>query len=49
MITNLVINEATNWWRKYNRPILMSEYGADTMEGLHGVNIYKIRLFNNTL
>ncbi|XP_075167079.1 beta-glucuronidase-like [Haematobia irritans] len=27
--------EATNWNRKYNRPILMSEYGADTLEGLH--------------
>uniref|UniRef100_A0A1I8P6B0 Beta-glucuronidase n=1 Tax=Stomoxys calcitrans TaxID=35570 RepID=A0A1I8P6B0_STOCA len=29
--------EATNWNKKYNRPVLMSEYGADTLEGLHAL------------
>ncbi|KAK9710589.1 Glycosyl hydrolases family 2, TIM barrel domain [Popillia japonica] len=35
MITKNVVNEATAWFEKYNKPVLMSEYGADTMEGLH--------------
>lgn len=35
MITQNVINEATNWHKKYQKPVLMSEYGADTIEGLH--------------
>ncbi|TMW46366.1 hypothetical protein DOY81_008553, partial [Sarcophaga bullata] len=40
MIINAVKDEATNWWLKYNRPIIMSEYGADTMEGLHSLPEY---------
>ncbi|XP_018323969.1 beta-glucuronidase [Agrilus planipennis] len=35
MITNKVIAEARSWHAKYNKPVLMSEYGADTQEGLH--------------
>ncbi|XP_074093810.1 beta-glucuronidase isoform X2 [Cotesia typhae] len=35
MITDNVINEAEAWNKKYNKPVLMSEYGADTMPGLH--------------
>ena len=35
MITKNVIDEATAWHTKYNKPIVMTEYGADTMEGLH--------------
>lgn len=35
MITQNVITEATNWHKKYQKPVLMSEYGADTIEGLH--------------
>ncbi|XP_037032155.1 beta-glucuronidase isoform X5 [Bradysia coprophila] len=35
MITQNVINEATNWHNKHQKPVLMSEYGADTVEGLH--------------
>ncbi|XP_077290624.1 beta-glucuronidase isoform X2 [Arctopsyche grandis] len=35
MITDRVIAEATAWHQKYNKPVLMSEYGADTMPGLH--------------
>lgn len=38
MITQNVITEATNWHNKHQKPILMSEYGADTIEGLHIVS-----------
>lgn len=37
MITDNVIDEAEAWNNKYNKPVLMSEYGADTMPGLHEV------------
>lgn len=35
MVTSNVINEAQNWRKKYNKPVIMLEYGADTYEGLH--------------
>ncbi|XP_030386989.1 beta-glucuronidase-like isoform X1 [Scaptodrosophila lebanonensis] len=35
MITKRVIDEATAWHKKCNKPVIMSEYGADTLEGLH--------------
>ncbi|RZF35643.1 hypothetical protein LSTR_LSTR010758 [Laodelphax striatellus] len=34
-----VEEEATSWHKKYNKPVLMSEYGADTIAGLHLVRI----------
>lgn len=34
-----VIKEAKHWHEKYNKPVLMSEYGADTIAGLHIVSI----------
>ncbi|GFG37069.1 hypothetical protein Cfor_05748 [Coptotermes formosanus] len=34
-ITQNVIQEAQNWHKKYNKPVLMTEYGADTIAGLH--------------
>lgn len=37
MITEKVINEATEWHEKYNKPVIMMEYGADTIVGLHVV------------
>ena len=37
MITTRLVDEATNWHNKYNKPVLVSEYGADTQEGLHFV------------
>lgn len=37
MITGRVIAEAEAWHLKYNKPVLMSEYGSDTMSGLHEV------------
>lgn len=35
MITQQVVDEATAWNTKHHKPVLMSEYGADTVEGLH--------------
>ncbi|TGZ41800.1 Beta-glucuronidase [Temnothorax longispinosus] len=40
MITGRVQGEAEAWHRKYNKPVLMSEYGADTMPGLHELPEY---------
>lgn len=33
-----VVREATAWHNKHNKPVLMAEYGADTLEGLHYVS-----------
>lgn len=30
-----VVNEARGWFNRYNKPVLMSEYGADTIAGMH--------------
>lgn len=51
MITSRVVAEATAWHQKYNKPVLMSEYGADTMPGLHLVSIkfLKTSFFINNL
>lgn len=38
MITNRVISEAQAWHDKYNKPVMILEYGADTMQGLHEVS-----------
>uniref|UniRef100_A0A1B0CV53 Beta-glucuronidase n=4 Tax=Lutzomyia longipalpis TaxID=7200 RepID=A0A1B0CV53_LUTLO len=35
MISSRVIEEATAWHMKHQKPVIMSEYGADTVEGLH--------------
>lgn len=35
VIENLIIKRAEAWRKKYNKPVLMTEYGADTTEGLH--------------
>ncbi|XP_032683904.1 beta-glucuronidase isoform X1 [Odontomachus brunneus] len=40
MITDRVQGEAEAWHRKYNKPVLISEYGADTMPGLHELPEY---------
>jgi beta-glucuronidase len=37
MIIDRILGEAEAWHAKYNKPVLMSEYGADTMPGLHEV------------
>lgn len=35
MIVNRVVDEAQAWHNKYNKSVVMSEYGADTLAGLH--------------
>lgn len=42
MIKQNLIDEANAWHAKHNKPVLMSEYGADTMEGLHIVSEIQI-------
>lgn len=44
-IASNVVEEATSWHRKYNKPVLMTEYGADTIAGLHLVNILSYTCF----
>lgn len=34
-----VIKEATAWHQKHNKPVLISEYGGDTLAGMHFVGI----------
>ncbi|EFN67454.1 Beta-glucuronidase [Camponotus floridanus] len=40
MINDRVYEEAEAWHKKYNKPVLISEYGADTMPGLHELPEY---------
>ncbi|XP_011312039.1 beta-glucuronidase [Fopius arisanus] len=40
MIVDRVVSEAQSWHKKYNKPVLMSEYGADTQPGLHELPDY---------
>ncbi|XP_044728343.1 beta-glucuronidase-like [Chrysoperla carnea] len=53
MIINQVVDEARAWHKKYQKPVLMSEYGADTMQGLHlspgfiWSEEYQVELFSN--
>lgn len=42
MITQQVVDEAIAWNTKHHKPVLMSEYGADTVEGLHLVNTIEL-------
>jgi beta-glucuronidase len=37
MIRDNVVREATEWHEKHKKLVLMSEYGSDTIEGLHMV------------
>lgn len=36
-IQSRVEEEAEKWFSKYNKPVFMAEYGADTIAGLHMV------------
>lgn len=38
MITSRVVDEAILWNAMHEKPILMAEYGADTVEGMHSVS-----------
>ncbi|KAI4487038.1 hypothetical protein M0802_012093 [Mischocyttarus mexicanus] len=40
MIIDRVISEAKAWHKKYNKPVLISEYGADTLSGEHELPTY---------
>ncbi|KAJ8922925.1 hypothetical protein NQ315_001468 [Exocentrus adspersus] len=35
-----LINEAEAWHQRHNKPVLLTEYGADTLEGLHFLPSY---------
>ncbi|XP_068633004.1 beta-glucuronidase [Battus philenor] len=39
-IANNVVDEATAWHLKHNKPVIMTEYGADTIAGLHLIPEY---------
>ncbi|XP_047504358.1 beta-glucuronidase isoform X1 [Pieris napi] len=39
-IASYVTEEATSWHRRYNKPVIMTEYGADTIAGLHLIPEY---------
>lgn len=38
MIVDNLVNEATTWNKRHNKPIIMFEYGADTIAGMHEVS-----------
>ncbi|XP_011179547.2 beta-glucuronidase [Zeugodacus cucurbitae] len=40
MITKHVVEEATLWHEMHNKTVIMTEYGADTYEGLHFLPAY---------
>lgn len=44
VIFSKVVNEATAWYNKFNKPVIMQEYGGDTLAGLHFVSCF---LFTN--
>lgn len=37
IIFKQVTNDVYQWWNKYKKPVLMTEYGADTVDGFHQV------------
>ena len=37
-IDRQVVFDFTKWWQRYRRPIMITEYGADTVPGLHTVS-----------
>ena len=40
LITYQLINDVTAWYQRFNRPIIITEYGADTYTGLHQVQSF---------
>lgn len=47
LITPYVVEEAQNWFDKFQKPIIMSEYGADAFPGLHTVRCFRPLLPNS--
>lgn len=37
LISYQLVNDVTAWYQKFNKPIIITEYGADTYIGLHQV------------
>lgn len=37
IIASQMIYEVTRWREKYNKPVMVTEYGADTVAGFHQV------------
>ena len=40
-IQRQVVYDFTQWWNKFQRPLMITEYGADTVPGLHTVSTVK--------
>lgn len=52
MISQRIISEARAWHAKYNKPVIMMEFGADTISGYHSVScdftfVFIIKLIYN--
>lgn len=39
VITKPIIAEAIAWHKKYDKPVIMMEFGADAIVGLHSVSM----------
>lgn len=46
VVTENVLTAANGWHDRFDKPVMMMEYGADTMEGLHIV-MKRFPLFSN--
>jgi len=44
-ISYKLTSELTEWYQRYERPIIITEYGADTVAGLHAVRRLVYRWF----
>lgn len=42
IVENAVKVESYNWMRTYKKPFIYTEYGADTVAGLHSVHFYNL-------
>ena len=45
IIVDKVFDEAVAWNKKHDKPVIMFEYGADTMPGLHEVLVHCLKDF----
>jgi len=42
VIQKMVVKDFDSWFQSHKKPIMISEYGADTLPGLHMVSILQI-------
>ncbi len=40
------LNFFSRWKEKHNKPIIVTEYGADTVAGLHSVNCFPFYFYS---